>query len=163
MRLINKASQSDLSNDEKEFLNVCDSLEYIDRYLTKDKKEWLRKKASEKLAKVEKEISDVEFNDTNGNPLILWDALTGEVNENMQLLKQNFNERLLPTITRGYEEDLKKAYLIIEQFGKFLLNPTNSELIDLNKSMSQLKILKTEHFSLIHFFDRYPKMYLPQL
>lgn len=131
IRHIEKASQSDLSIDEEAFLDVCESLEYINRYLTTDKKEWLRKKASEKLSEVVENIDEPVYH--NEIP-ILWESIIKEQTKNVLLLKQNFNEKLLPSITKGYEGDLQKAYSIIEQFGKFLLNPTTLELQVINKS-----------------------------
>lgn len=152
--LIKRASQSDLSIDEEAFLDVCESLGYIDRYLKTEKKEWLRKKASEKLSEVVDNIDEPVYH--NEIP-ILWESITKEQTKNVLLLKQNFNEKLLPSITKGYGEDLEKAYSIIEQFGKFLLNPTNLELQVINKSMSELKTYKKETVSVLHALDKLQK------
>lgn len=146
IKFIERALTPQLSIDEEAFLNVYDSLKYIDDFL-KGRSGWSRIKATKKLAKVEKKISDVEIADKNGKPLLLWEALIKEENKNIGLLKQNLKERLLPSIIQSNEEELKKTYSIIEEFGEFLLNPTILELQDLNKSMLELNpISKKETF-----------------
>ncbi len=154
IKFIERALTPQLSIDEEAFLNVYDSLKYIDDFL-KGSSGWSRIKATKKLAKVEKKISDVQTADSNGNPLLLWEALIKEENINMRLLKQNLKERLLPSIIQSDKEGLKKTYSIIEDFGKFLLNPTILELQGLNKKMSVLNPLsKKEPF--INAFLKHP-------
>jgi len=143
---IERALTPQLSIDEEAFLNVYDSLKHIDDFL-KGRSGWSKIKATKKLAKVEKEITDVEMADRNGKPFLVWEALIKEENKNMYLLKQNFNERLLPSIIQSDKEELMKTYSIIEDFGKFLLNPTILELQALNKRMAELNPLsKKEPF-----------------
>lgn len=146
IKFIERALTPQLSTDEEAFLIVYDSLKYIDDFL-KGRSGWSRIKATEKLEKVEKKISDLESSDKNSKPLLFWEALIKEENKNMLLLKQNLKERLLPSIIQSDEEELKKIYSIIEDFGKFLLNPTILKLQDLNKRMSELnRLTKKETF-----------------
>ncbi len=133
------------SIEEEEFLDVVQSLEDIETF-QKEGFEYSRVGAADRLSAFEEELTEPEFKDE------LWKNLTKEANENMHLLKQNFKERLIPSITQGKEEDINKAYLIIEKFAKYLLNPTVSEVKDLNKSMSELSSYPPEKSRLIPFF-----------
>ncbi len=106
-----------------------------------------RFEAAKKLSKFEKRIDEPSW---ERSPF--WERLTKEETENLRLLKRNTTEKLLPNITQGNEEDVKKAYIIIETLAKYLLNPTISELRNLNKSMSELTLYPPEKSRLIPFF-----------
>jgi hypothetical protein len=67
----------------------------------------------------------------------------------MRLLKRNIKERLNPSIIQGTEEDIKKAYSVLEKFAQYLLNPTVSGLNNLNKSMLELTLYPPEKSRLI--------------
>ena len=129
--------------EEAYFLSICKSLEDIKCYQKNDIKsnEYIklkRLKAAERLTEFEKQIREPEW---KGG---LWEKLTEEENKNLNILKRNINELLIPSITQDYEEEVeeevKKAYSVMEKLAQYLLSPTISELINLNKSMSELKI-----------------------
>ncbi|NJD77415.1 MAG: hypothetical protein FIB08_10020 [Candidatus Methanoperedens sp.] len=104
--------------------------------------------ASKKLSEVEREINEPDWNKGSD----FWETLTGEANENTRQFKRNLKERLLPSITKGTEEDLKKVCSILEKFAQYLLNPIIPELKDLNKSMSELSLYPQEKSRLVPFF-----------
>lgn len=139
-----------LSIEEEEFLKLVKSLKNIETY-QKQGIEFLRIEAVKGPSEVERHMTEPSWSSYS-----LWQVFTKDVNENLHLLKRNLKERLLPSITQGKEEDIKKAYSIIEKFAKYLLNPTVSELKDLNESMSELKPVLKEKAPLIPFFERHP-------
>jgi len=132
------------SIEEQEFLNAVDSLKNIETF-QKDGIEFSRIEAAKKLSEFEEQLTEPKFENE------IWESLTKEANENMRLLKQNFKERLIPSITQGKEEEINKAYSIIEKFAKYLLNPTVSEVKDLNKSMLELNFYPPEKSRLVPF------------
>lgn len=141
-----------LSIEEEELLKLVESLKNIETY-QKQGIDFSRIEAVKGLSEVERHITEPSWSSYS-----LWQVFTKDVNENLHLLKRNLKERLLPSITQGKEEDIKKAYSIIEKFAKYLLNPTVSELKDLNESMSELKQVLKEKAPLIPFFERHPYM-----
>ncbi|MDD1745115.1 MAG: hypothetical protein LUQ20_04810, partial [Candidatus Methanoperedens sp.] len=65
----------------------------------------------------------------------LWEKLTKDENENLNILKKNINERLIPSIksiTKDNEEEVNKVYSNLEKLAQYLLSPTISELKNLN-------------------------------
>ncbi|MCZ7400054.1 MAG: hypothetical protein O8C62_10355 [Candidatus Methanoperedens sp.] len=130
--------------EEQEFLNAVDSLKYIETF-QKDGIEYSRTEAAERLSKFEEQLAEPKFEGE------LWKNLTKEANENIRLLKQNFNERLIPSITQGKKEEINKVSSIIEKFAKYLLNPTVSEVKDLNKSMLELNLYQPEKSRIVSF------------
>jgi cell fate (sporulation/competence/biofilm development) regulator YmcA (YheA/YmcA/DUF963 family) len=141
-----------LSIEEEEFLKVVESLKNLDTY-QKQRIEFSRIEVVKALSKVEQRIMEPSW-----GSYPLWRGLTKDVNEKLHLLKRNLKERLLPNITQGKEEDIKKAYSITEKLAAYLINPTVSELEDLNESMSELKPFLKEKVPPIPFFDRHPYM-----
>lgn len=141
-----------LSIEEEEFLKVVESLKNLDTY-QKQRIEFSRIEAVKALSKVEQRIMEPSW-----SSYPLWRVLTKDVNEKLHLLKRNLKEMLLPNITQGNEEDIKKAYSITEKLAAYLLNPTVSELEDLNESMSELRLFLKEKVPPIPFFDRHPYM-----
>lgn len=141
--------------EEEDFLKVVETLKNIDTY-QKEGIEFSKIEAIKNLSKVGEHIKEPAW-----SLYSLWKALTKDVNNNLRLLKQNLKERLIPNIEKGEKEDVDKAYAIIEVFAKYLLNPTISQLMALNDSMSDLKLP-----SLIVYapskspslFDRHPKL-----
>ncbi len=118
--------------EEAYFLSICESLEDIECY-QKNGFRLKRFKAAERLTEFEKQIREPEW---KGG---LWEKLTEEENENLNILKRNINERLIPSITQGNEEEVKKVYSNLEKLAQYLFSPTISELINLNNSMKELK------------------------
>lgn len=92
----------------------------------KEGSKFSRIEAAKRLSKFEKQLIEPEFKGE------LWENLTKEANQNMGLLKWNIKERLIPSMRQGTEEDIKKAYSILEKFAQYLLNPTVSELKNIN-------------------------------
>ncbi len=119
--------------EEAYFLCICESLEDIESYL-KNHIDPSRINAAKKLTEFEKQIREPEG---KGG---LWEKLTKEENENIHRFKKNINERLIPSIKQGNEEEVKKASSILEKLAQYLLSPTISELINLNNSMLELSI-----------------------
>jgi hypothetical protein len=142
---INQRTPITFPIEEEEFLNVYESLGDIEIY-RKDRID-SRFEAAKKLSKFEKRINEPSWEHSH-----LWERLTKEDTENLRLLKRNTKEKLLPNITQGNEDDVNKAYIIIEILAKYLLNPTVSELRNLNKSMSELTLYPSEKSRLIPFF-----------
>ena len=141
-----------LSINEKEFLKVFEVLKNLDVYF-KSGIEFSKVEAAKNLSKVERNITEP----SNGSR-VLWNALTRDANENLRLLKRNLKERLLPFISQGGEEEIKKAYSITEKVAEYLLNPRVSELKDLNESMSELPSRVEEKAPLVPFFERHPRL-----
>ena len=137
-----------LSATEEEFLKVFEALHNLDTYF-KYKIEFSKIEAARKISKFEGSIHDSTSVQT------LWKELTKDRDEHLPLLKQNLRERLLPIINWGREEEIKRAFPVIEKIAEYLLNPTVSGLEDLNKLMSGLP--KKEKVP-ISFFERYPKL-----
>lgn len=138
-----------LSATEEEFLKVFGALHDLDTYYNK-KIEFSKIEAARKISKFERSIHDPT------SSLTLWKELTKDRDEHLHLLKQNLRERLLPIINWGREEEIKRAFPIIEKIAEYLLNPTASVLEDLNKLMSGLPYKKEK--VPIPFFERHPKL-----
>lgn len=148
-----------LSINEKQFLKVFESLKDIETY-QKDNDDYSRIEAKNKLSKVKREMKESQ---ERGN--YFWRALMKENIDCLNQLKSNFEDRLFPNLIKGTDEDLMTAYSIIEKFAKYLLNPTISELKELNRSLSDLNSypqeksqIKTQigiffgHPYIVHFF-----------
>lgn len=140
-----------LSATEEEFLKVFEALHDLDTYFNK-RIDFSKIEAARKISKFERSIHDPTSVQT------LWKELTKDRDEHLPLLKQNLRERLLPIINWGREEEIKRAFPIIEKIAEYLLNPTASVLEDLNELMSELPTCKKEKVPLIPFFERYPKL-----
>jgi hypothetical protein len=141
-----------LSIEEEEFLKIIESLKDIDTYYEQNI-EFSKVEAMEKLSKVERDIYEPSLSSRS-----LWQALTKDRNQDLQLLKRNLKEKLLPTINQGGMEEIKKAYSVIERFADYLLNPTANALKGLNDSMSELPSYVEEKAPVIPFFERHPKL-----
>lgn len=146
-----KTHLAPLSLEEQEFLNFVDSLNYIETF-KKDGIEFSRIEATKILSEFVKQLKEPNFEDK------LWKNLTQEANENLRLLKKNIKEKLIPCIAQGKKGDTDKASLIIQGLAKYLLNPTVSEVKDLNKSMLELDSYPPEKSRLVPFFG-HPYMY----
>lgn len=88
-----------------------------------------------------------------------WRALMKENIDCLNQLKSNFEDRLLPNLIKGTDDDLITAHSIIEKFAKYLLNPTISELKELNRSLSDLNSYPQEKSQIktqIGIFFRHP-------
>lgn len=142
-----KEDLAPFSYHEAAFLRVVDSIKYIETY-QKDRIEQSKVEAAKKLFEVKNRIKEPKWENSR-----LWEELTAESIENMRLLKRNFEERLLPNITQGGDEDLKKAHCILEKFAQYLLNPIVSELKNINESMSELSLYLPEKSRLIPLFE----------
>ena len=134
-----------LSLIEKNILIIIESLKCIESY-HKDKDEFSRIEASRKLSKVERQLDGPTRN------YRFWSALMKEDIGCLSLLKLNFRNRLIPNLIRGNDEDLNQVYLIIEKFAKYLLNPTISQLKELNVQMSKLNTYPPEESKLKTIF-----------
>ena len=139
-----------LSAAEEEFLKVFEALHDLDTYFNK-RIDFSKIVAARKISKFESSIYDPTSVQT------LWKELTKDRDEHLHLLKQNLRERLLPIINWGREEEIKRAFPIIEKIAEYLLNPTASVLEDLNELMSGLPDKNKEKVP-ISFFERYPKL-----
>ena len=116
------------------FLKIFGALNDIETY-QKEGYGQSRRDAADKLSKFEEEIKEPVFVLDS-----LWESLTEEENENLRLFKRNIKERLNPNITQGNEEEIEKVHSILEKIAKYLINPTITELDNLNKSISELKL-----------------------
>ena len=143
-----------LSSIEKNFIIIIESLECIERY-QEHKVEFSRFEAARKLSKVERQLNRPTRN------YRLWGALMKDDIDCLSQLNLNFRNELIPNLIRGNDEDLNQVYFIIEKFAKYLLNPTISQLKELNVHMSKLNTyppkesqLKTifGHSHLKHFY-----------
>ena len=129
-----KAQLAPFAMRELFFLKIFVALNDIETY-QKEGYELSRSEAAKKLSKFEGEIREPVF-----VPDSLWESLTGEENENLSIFKRNIKERLIPNITQGNEEEIEEVYSILDKIAKYLINPTVTELSDLNKSISELKL-----------------------
>ena len=137
----------DFSITEEKFLEVYEALQDIETY-QKDKISFSRIEAVKKLSKVERKIDEPSLESSS-----FWASLNKEEIENLRILKWNIKEILLPNITQGNEEDVKKAQIIVVKFGQYILNPTFLKLEGLNKSMAELTIYSQETNRLIPLLD----------
>ena len=143
-----------LSLIEKNFIIIIESLECIKEYY-ENGVEFSRVGAARKLSKVERQLNGPT------NDYRFWGALMKEDIDCLSQLKLNFRNRLIPNLIRGDDEDLNQVYLILKKFAKYLLNPTISQLKELNVHISKLNTyppkesqLKTifRHTYLQHFY-----------
>jgi hypothetical protein len=143
-----------LSTLEEMFLKVVESLKNIEAYQRQPEIKFLRDEAYKKLLKIERRLREPP---SDSYPF--WQGLARELNENLRLLKQNLKEKIIPRISEGKEDDIKTVFPIIEEFGRYLLNPTIQKLKDVNESMSELKPIQKEKAMFIPlkpFFERHP-------
>lgn len=134
-----------LSLIEKNILIIIESLKCIESY-NNDKDKFSIFEASRKLSKVERQLDGPPRN------YRFWSALMKEDIGCLSLLKLNFRNRLIPNLIRGNDEDLNQVYFIIEKFAKYLLNPTISQLKELNVQMSKLNTYPPEESKLKTIF-----------
>ena len=146
-----KSQLAPFATRELFFLKIFGALNDIETY-QKEGYELSRSEAAKKLAEFEEEIKEPVF-----VPDSLWESLTEEEYENLRLFKRNIKERLIPNITQGNEEEIEDVHSILEKIAKYLINPTVTELSDLNKSISELK-LYYEKDSLIPKLARSPEL-----
>lgn len=147
-----KEDLAPFSRHESAFLKVVDSLKSIET-LQKDGAEYARIEAIKKLSDVEKRIKEPQFENYP-----LWEELTKEANENLRYLKRNLREKIIPMITQSNDEDLKRAYVYIEEVAKYVLNPVISELKDLNFLMSETAPYIKQKSSPLLFINQYPNI-----
>jgi hypothetical protein len=140
-----------LSILEEMFLKVVESLKNIEAFQQQPEIKFLRDEAGKKLLKIERRLREPP---SDSYPF--WQGLARELNENLRLLKQNLKEKIIPRISEGKEDDIKTVFPIIEEFGRYLLNPTIQKLKDVNESMSGLRPILKEKAALIPFFERHP-------
>lgn len=133
------------------FLKIFGALNDIETY-QKEGYGQSRRDAAKKLSEFQEEIKEPVFVLDS-----LWESLTEEENENLRLFKRNIKERLNPNITQGNEEEIEKVHSILEKIAKYLINPTITELDNLNKSISELK-LYYEKDSLMPKLAQSPKL-----
>ena len=134
-----------LSFTEEAFLAVFEALKKLDTYLTtEDGIEFARVEAAKSISRVGKTLREP----SDG---YLWMALTKDLNDQLRLLKQNIEAKMVPIVTKGKKEDLEKVYPAIENLAQYLLNPTTQSLKDLNDSTPQL---------IPRFEDRVPRISL---
>ena len=143
---------SRLSIEEEEFLKVFESLNDLDTYL-KQNIRFSKVEAMKKISRIEKALYNPSSKSRS-----LWEALSKDRNEDLHLLKRNLKERLLPVISQGGLEEIKKAYSIIERFTNYLLNPTAKALKDLNDSLSELPSYVEEKAPVVPFLERHSKL-----
>ncbi len=145
----------ELSANEEQFLKIIEALRSLDTYFD-EKIEFSRIEASKNLSKVEKRLSEPS---SRTSVTYIWGALTRDVNEGLRLLKRNLNERLLPSLSQDNEEELRKAYSVIEELAGYFLDPEVSELNRLNQSLSNLpSTITTVAISpSIPYFQKHPK------
>ena len=130
---IQKATETiDFHTEDEEFMKVYELIQDIE-LLQNEKTDFLKFEAAKKLSKVAKKIKEPELTSSS-----IWDWLAKEEIENLRLLKQNIEKILIPNIIQGSEEDIKKVNIFLEKFAENLLNPTSSELKDLNSSITIL-------------------------
>ena len=127
-----------LTINEKEFLKIFKSLKDIETY-QKENIDFSRFEAAKKMSEVKRSMKNPRKSNNS-----FWDALIKENVDYLDRLKINFEERLLPNLIKGNDEDLKIAYSIIEKFAEYILNPTISELKELNRSLSELNLYPQE-------------------
>lgn len=130
------------SLEEKTFLDLFPIFEYMDEYF-RHGYIGSRKKASKRLSKI---IRRVKKQWRYGN----LELARKEIGVNSDSLKENLEEILLPIIKESDGKDLKTAYAALEDFCRYLLNPSSSELQKLNQSISSLsEIVPVEKPSVI--------------
>jgi len=145
-----------LSIEEWLFLDVYSVIENLDVYF-KGAMEFHRNKAIRKLQKVAKEISEKwHFGRLK--------VVRNLVSEYIRSFKRNFEEKLLPSIERGNDEELKKGYDILIDFARFLVDPSPSiaDMGQLNEKMLNLTTFPSEKLGFKDRFLRpiksYPKL-----
>ncbi|HUV02727.1 MAG TPA: hypothetical protein VMW67_04700 [Desulfobacteria bacterium] len=140
-----------LSRTEKEFLNVFAARKDLDDYFKK-KIDFVKIEAAKKISKFEKHLYNPSSNSTN-----LWVELIKDRNDSLDILRKNLNERLIPSIKRGDDEEIEKAYNIITKVSQYLQNPEDLNILfDLNDLMLKLPTYTEEESIRSSLFDRYP-------
>lgn len=140
-----------LSINELKFFKVIESLKDIETYQT-EKINFSKTQAAKKLSKIEKRIKAPPINNYS-----FWKALMKENIDSLGKFKFYFKKRLIPNLIKGNDEDLIEVYAIIEKFAKFLLDPTLSELKEINENMSELNEFPSEE-SQLKLFIIHPYM-----
>lgn len=133
------------SIEDEMFLIVFEALEYIETY-QKEKFDVSRKAAVKKLSKFRKLLRE-----PLSYPILR--TLTKDVYENVRIFNRNFKEKLIPSIIPDNDEDVTKVYSILEKLAQYFLNPTISELKDINKSMAELNPDIKEKASIVPFLS----------
>ena len=143
-----------LTPTEREFLNVFKAHKDLETYFS-DKIDLSKSGAAKKISRFMGHLYDPTKRQRS-----LWAELIKDKNKNkyIRLLKENLEEKLLPTINMGKEEEVKMAHNIIKKIAEYLLDPKTSVLEDLNESMSELPTYEKEEGPSIPFFERYPKL-----
>lgn len=119
-----------LSEEQKLFLQVYSSLQDVKSYLTGDS-ELSRIEAADTLKKV---LKSVELWRVESSLELIRKVIGGQI----AILQENIKDRLLPTVFRGDRKDLEKVITILEDFARYLRDPSISKLETLNISMSSL-------------------------
>lgn len=140
-----------LSINELEFFKVIESLKDIENY-QKEKINFSKTQAAKKLSKIEKRIKAPPRNDYS-----LWKALMKENIDSLGRFKFYFKKRLIPNLIKGNDENLIEVSAIIEKFAKFLVDPTLSQLKEINEKMSELNEFPSEE-SQLKLFIIHPYM-----
>lgn len=150
-KIKNATKAIDFRGEEEEFMKVYESIQDI-KLFQKEKTEFLKFEAAKKLSKVEQKIKEPAMYSSS-----IWDWLAKEEIENLRLLKKNIKEILIPNIIQSDEEDIKKVDILLEKFAQNLLNPTATELKNLNDSIAKLPKYVSEETPLFPFL-KYPYM-----
>ena len=144
--LSRKAKPYRMRHEEWLFLDVYPAFNNLDVYF-KAKLKPDRNKATKKVREIVKKIDEK----WSVGPLTLAKINVGE---HVRSFKQNVEQRLLPAIEEGDEENLKRSYDFLRSFAEYLLKtkPTTDDLNELNEALLTMPTTPSEKRG---FMDRF--------
>jgi hypothetical protein len=118
--------------EERTFLKIYEALRILEVYI-QDELPASRGEAVRKLRRVSNEM--LRGDDWKiGDLLILKETVGYQI----ESLKNGFEGRLIPTIMRGDDQSIKKAYSILMDFANYLINPKIDKLVSINDMIGTL-------------------------
>lgn len=147
-----KPKPPELLITEKQFLKIYDALLSLDTYI-RDGDDFSKNEAVKILIKIENDLTEPDLSSYE-----LWNELTKDSSRDMILFKRNFKERIIPAINKGSKESINLAYSIIKEFSRFLLNPNNLKLKDLNENISNIPLIVGKKEPKIKLFRDRPRI-----
>ena len=117
--------------EENAFLKIYKALVHFDNY---QKENFLTSKgaALKLLAKVGRSMRSLVWR--TGDLKIIREIVGNE----LELFKENYEKRLLPTLEKGNKKDFDRGIALLVKFAFYLLHPTIKTLRELNEDMEKL-------------------------
>lgn len=142
--------------NEIEFLEVFEALKELE-LLLKNEVEFENSKSdvAKLLSKIEKDL--ISPSKSASKSAYLRRALTKEIYDKLNLLRQNLNGKIIPIIKNGEIDDVKKTYLVVEDLAQYFLKPSLFKLESLNTLINELPSINIEKKEpSVQLFERYP-------